>query len=128
MTSPPKNAPSALATFKAAWFRDEASEGASGEASRRRVCSAGISMDPEAPTTNTITRADQGQCTAMAYTTSATAIAGSTLYSVPITDLSAILPPTTLPATMPSPYKATTSGISDDGRPATCVMVWEMYV
>ena len=45
---------------------------------------------------------------------------------VPITDLSAILPPTILPATIPRPYRATTTGSSAAGMPATEVMVWEM--
>lgn len=52
---------------EAEWFSEDASDAApGGAASRRRVCSAGVSMEPTPPTTNAMMKAAQAQCAAMA--------------------------------------------------------------
>ena len=58
--------------------------------------------------------------------TQATATATSPPYTLPISDLSASRPPTTVPTVMPTPYTASTIVTADSEKPASSVIVGVM--
>src|SRR5215218_4932118 len=126
MTSPPIQAPSALATLSAAWFIAAPSVCASPDTDIRRSWRFTTSTEPIA-VTEKIAGSSHQPYGATAQTSSMTRPEPTPAEINDLkTDHSARRPASQVPATMPTPNAAVKTGTADSGSPPTSVTVGAM--
>jgi len=104
------------------WLDDDASDGASGEASMSRICSAAARICTTKPSRNRFTNRNTGTVAVSPKRTRIRHTATSPPNTEPIAERSTNRPPNVAPSVMPRPNTASIHGTTLAGSPATSVV------